>query len=519
MGQIIVFSKSECPHCVAAKTTLEELNIPYEQIDIEESDYNLDLMTLVTQKATVPQLFFNNRHIGGNQQLNQLSPDEIKSAAASAIAEENGPEFITNPPSADELMEARLPLRVLLDPLIPDNVAEMPEYRPVILFYGNLFDALIISYDYMALKPEALSLWASTLIESCNLTMQTSAGPRFYGSLALSFAMPSGCDYCTSHSEERIEVDGSDENRGAMDQLAEHIRGNVPLDDLPMSDQEKALVNIAIRVSSGQLDVSDMERLARAVGTENLIAEVQHLGGMSLLMGMMNRWHDMIGLDRNDHHHEFAESGGVRAMLKEDEIVIPDFNLSEDEAMAQMMQEIKRRAYEAASPYIEKYENYDQSWLPDWIATLPSASARSSIAPFYHSVMRHGELDSDLKHLACYASEKESGFDGIAAEELRILKLTTKDRDSMERRLALTDRHHFNGEFDAIAEIDPELALILELSHYACAMPVFIPGHLTKRVKNVFSGIQVCELILALTGTAMAQRWTPIWKEATDYIG
>jgi hypothetical protein len=53
------------------------------------------------------------------------------------------------------------------------------------------------------------------------------------------------------------------------------------------------------------------------------------------------------------------------------------------------------------------------------------------------------------------------------------------------------------------AETDPELAMVLEIAHYACAMPVYIPGHVTKRAKNIFDGEQVCELILALSGTAL----------------
>jgi len=518
MGQIVVFSKTKCPHCVAAKTALAEQSIPYTEINIEDNDYNADLMAYASQKATVPQIFFNDRHIGGNLELNKLSPDEMESQAQAAICEANDPVFLTNPPSSQELKDASLPLRVMLDPIIPQNIYNNPEYMPVKLFYGNLFNAFICTYDYMAIKPNILAVWVPTLIEGVRLSMQLPAGASFYGNMALAFAMPSGCDYCASHSEERIEVDGDDEHRTAIEQLKEHIRGNLSLDDLPFTEQEKAFVNIGIRVSSGKLDTSDMERLEKAVGLENVLQEAKNIGGFSLVMGMMNRWHDMIGLDRNDHHHEFEEAGGVREHLRSEERVVLDESLPLSEAQMNMMQEIMERAHRSVESYFEKYEMFPKEWLPDWIDTLPSPEAVRSMGSYYQASLHEGNLDSDLKHLACYASAKESSFDDIAAEELRIMKLSTQDQAKMEQRLALTDKHHFKGEFDAVAEVDPELALILEIAHYACPMPVFIPGHLTKRVLKVFDGEQICELVLALSGIAMAQRWVPIWNEAEAYV-
>ena len=65
MGQIVVFSKSKCSHCIEAKSLLSELDIPFTDIDIEADINNSMLMSLASKRHTVPQIFFNNDHIGG----------------------------------------------------------------------------------------------------------------------------------------------------------------------------------------------------------------------------------------------------------------------------------------------------------------------------------------------------------------------------------------------------------------------------------------------------------------------
>lgn len=73
-GRIIIYSITGCPHCRKAKGTLKSLNIPF-------YDVNLDIFPVERPKLkkrfdgnpfTVPQIFFNNRHIGGNSEFQQL---------------------------------------------------------------------------------------------------------------------------------------------------------------------------------------------------------------------------------------------------------------------------------------------------------------------------------------------------------------------------------------------------------------------------------------------------------------
>ena len=69
MPQVEIYTKSDCPHCVQAKRLLNARDIAYREIDVQ---FNADAMTeMVSRSArrTVPQVFVNGAHIGGNDDL------------------------------------------------------------------------------------------------------------------------------------------------------------------------------------------------------------------------------------------------------------------------------------------------------------------------------------------------------------------------------------------------------------------------------------------------------------------
>jgi glutaredoxin len=53
-----VFSKSQCPHCIEAKGLLADLEVPFTEIDIGANVRDGMLMSLVSKRHTVPQIFF-----------------------------------------------------------------------------------------------------------------------------------------------------------------------------------------------------------------------------------------------------------------------------------------------------------------------------------------------------------------------------------------------------------------------------------------------------------------------------
>lgn len=74
-GRVIVYSILGCPHCMKAKNTLQELDIPYSDISLDKYPHLRHDMQMRTQKRTVPQIFFNAKHIGGNDDLQDLIKD------------------------------------------------------------------------------------------------------------------------------------------------------------------------------------------------------------------------------------------------------------------------------------------------------------------------------------------------------------------------------------------------------------------------------------------------------------
>eukprot|EP00979_Chaetoceros_neogracilis_P002182 scaffold382_cov415-Chaetoceros_neogracile.AAC.18 len=75
MGRVTVFSIDGCPHCLRAKQNLKDRNIPYVEINLSSHpDKRSDMLSLA-DSLTVPQIFFNNDHIGGAVELIKLLED------------------------------------------------------------------------------------------------------------------------------------------------------------------------------------------------------------------------------------------------------------------------------------------------------------------------------------------------------------------------------------------------------------------------------------------------------------
>ena len=66
---IKIYTTSWCPSCVSAKNLLAELNIDFEEINIEEKKISREDLQKISGKYTVPQIIINNKCIGGYTQL------------------------------------------------------------------------------------------------------------------------------------------------------------------------------------------------------------------------------------------------------------------------------------------------------------------------------------------------------------------------------------------------------------------------------------------------------------------
>ena len=72
MKDVIIYTTKTCPYCYKAKRLLKRLDIPYQEVSV---DFNSKLraeMATKARKTSVPQIWFDEEHIGGCDDLHEL---------------------------------------------------------------------------------------------------------------------------------------------------------------------------------------------------------------------------------------------------------------------------------------------------------------------------------------------------------------------------------------------------------------------------------------------------------------
>ncbi|MDC3076714.1 glutaredoxin 3 [Candidatus Pelagibacter sp.] len=73
MKSITVYSGPMCNFCDAAKRLLSRNNLDFTEIDVSTGPGIRDeMIKKANGKRTIPQIFFNDEHIGGYQELRAL---------------------------------------------------------------------------------------------------------------------------------------------------------------------------------------------------------------------------------------------------------------------------------------------------------------------------------------------------------------------------------------------------------------------------------------------------------------
>ena len=73
MKNIIIYTGPSCNYCDAAKRLLTRNNAPFKEIDIATVDGAMDeMITKANGKRTIPQIFFDDQHIGGYDEVRAL---------------------------------------------------------------------------------------------------------------------------------------------------------------------------------------------------------------------------------------------------------------------------------------------------------------------------------------------------------------------------------------------------------------------------------------------------------------
>ena len=75
-NKVMVFSKSSCPFCVQTKNLLQSQGIAFKAIELDHEASGADMQNTLQQKTgqrTVPNIFINGQHIGGNSDIQTLN--------------------------------------------------------------------------------------------------------------------------------------------------------------------------------------------------------------------------------------------------------------------------------------------------------------------------------------------------------------------------------------------------------------------------------------------------------------
>ncbi|MDH3948126.1 MAG: glutaredoxin 3 [Gammaproteobacteria bacterium] len=72
MPEVVMYSTRFCPYCVRARMLLDNKNISYTEIRVDEQTEQRSVMEQRSQRTSVPQIFIDDYHVGGCDDLFEL---------------------------------------------------------------------------------------------------------------------------------------------------------------------------------------------------------------------------------------------------------------------------------------------------------------------------------------------------------------------------------------------------------------------------------------------------------------
>ncbi len=68
-AKVVIYTKESCPYCIRAKQLLQSKGVSYEEHNLENNPTELEALKARTKWRTVPQIFINDKMIGGFSEL------------------------------------------------------------------------------------------------------------------------------------------------------------------------------------------------------------------------------------------------------------------------------------------------------------------------------------------------------------------------------------------------------------------------------------------------------------------
>ncbi|MCP3670420.1 MAG: glutaredoxin 3 [Gammaproteobacteria bacterium] len=75
MPKVVVYSTNVCPYCVRAKSLLQRKGVTYEELNIDQDFSLMEQMIEKSQRRSVPQIFINDYHVGGYDDMAELDAE------------------------------------------------------------------------------------------------------------------------------------------------------------------------------------------------------------------------------------------------------------------------------------------------------------------------------------------------------------------------------------------------------------------------------------------------------------
>ena len=75
MPKVQIYSTAHCPYCVRAKALLDRKGMAYEELRIDGNRELMREMLQRSQRLTVPQIFIDEFHVGGYDDMAELDSE------------------------------------------------------------------------------------------------------------------------------------------------------------------------------------------------------------------------------------------------------------------------------------------------------------------------------------------------------------------------------------------------------------------------------------------------------------
>ncbi|ESA33932.1 glutaredoxin-3 [Leptolyngbya sp. Heron Island J] len=527
MGQISIFWKEGCPHCSKAKNYLTARNITYQSLDITEDAHLRMLSIYLSGSQTVPQIFFNDEHIGGASDMLSIEPVTLDKKIQETLAAAD----LDFPPhvSDAELANAELPLGKILDRHIPDlgSNAEINQIKP---YYEALFGFLPNMYDYMAIVPDYTTAWVAAFLSLFESTSETLGDFRMVVTFTTSAA--AACTYCTAHATgAALDIGTTPTKLRQIFEFYQHPEGK---DDsvLPFTEAERLMIRVARGAALNQVSDNDLAQL-RQLEPDRGDELILNVGAATACFGFFNRFNDLMGVELEAPALEAAQNSlgsqwdvgkhdsqeRHQATAKSEEVVgEQQKNLEWEKAFVIQMQGYLETVI---GNNLNAYLTRNFEIVPNWLLTLPEA-ARTAVSHLYVLTVAQGQVSVELKHLMLYVLTNITGhqylntLEGFLAKRSAISLGASPELAQRRLEQSLEAAKVKGGTYKDFSQKE---CAALWLAKTASVYPPFTPSPLVLSLKEYYTPEQIVELTMCLAVGGLAQRWTATMKTESDTFG